>query len=235
MDEELRSHIQLRSDDLVKHSGLPRAEAERRARIELGSHEKFKEECRETLSMYFLETLLQDIRFGAHILRKSPGFTVAATLALGVGIGATTAVFSLVNAVLIRPLPYAEPEPACSALDAVSAIGAFAPTSHRAGKRRFRLRKYSGHRPGISTHCRKKATPLRAWPSSSLCIRTSLRTPPQCGYRLRESLQDSSRRLVSGPNWVAQSSRMTINLAMIASQLSAITCGPPRMVATQMC
>jgi len=77
MDEELRSHVQHRADDLVEHSGLSRAEAERRARIELGSHEKVKEECREALATYFLETFLQDIDFGVRMLRKSPRFSAA--------------------------------------------------------------------------------------------------------------------------------------------------------------
>jgi hypothetical protein len=72
LDEELRSHIQLRADDLER-SGVVRAEAERRARIELGSAERFKEECREEMGGNFLEGLFRDARFSCRTLRKSPG------------------------------------------------------------------------------------------------------------------------------------------------------------------
>jgi hypothetical protein len=109
LDAELRAFL-VESIDATLASGMSRADAERAARIELGSPAAVKEWTRDVGWESRLESLWLDARYGVRSLRRSPGFTTIAVLTLGLGIGATTAIFAVVEAVILRPLPIAEPD-----------------------------------------------------------------------------------------------------------------------------
>src|SRR5688500_1842679 len=113
LDRELDEELQFHVDQLVQSNlarGLSPDAARREALLAIGGIEQRKEECRDTRRVRLVEDLVQDLRYGVRTLRRAPGFTTAAVLTLTLGIGTSVAMFTVVNGVLMRPLPFPEPE-----------------------------------------------------------------------------------------------------------------------------
>src|SRR5262245_1861487 len=109
LDEEVRAHLEMLVEERIAE-GMTAEEAQRAARIALGGLDQVKEQVYEVRAGHLLETLLRDLRFALRMLLKSPGFTLTVILTLALSVGANTAVFSLLNALLLQSLPYQHPE-----------------------------------------------------------------------------------------------------------------------------
>jgi hypothetical protein len=108
-NDELQEHLQMLTEE-YQAKGMPSQEARRTALMTLGHPEELREANRESRGMPVVETLAKDLRFSIRTLRKSPGFTIVAVLSLALGIGANSALFSLVDALLLKTLPVKEPD-----------------------------------------------------------------------------------------------------------------------------
>jgi hypothetical protein len=123
LEEEMRLHLELREQEQLE-SGMTEKDARAAARRQFGNTTYLKEESHIAWGWEWFQNLTQDVRYGARMLRKNPGFAAIAVLTMALGIGATTAIFSVVDATLLHPLPYPRPEQLVSIEDDFPGVGA---------------------------------------------------------------------------------------------------------------
>ena len=166
LDEELQFHLAQRAEK-NRHLGFSAEEAEAAARRRFGNVSLLKENCREMWIFSWLETLWKDIRYATRTLAKSPGFAAVVICSLALGIGANTAVFSVMNAVLFHALPYQHPEELATVCIASGKSDLSRPklvlTAMSDGFEQF----LAAVRGGVSGYCLKKPRLKRSWKPSA--------------------------------------------------------------------
>ena len=169
LDEELRVHLEMAVEEHLGR-GMAEREATRAARRALGVSTSIKEARRQADSLYWLDTLVQDLRYGVRSLRRSPRFTVAVTLILGLGVGMTTTVFAIVDSLLLNAVPFAESHRQLVPLLGIAPELGRASAPDERGRRRS-LPKLASPRP-----CRRRGWSDTQW-RGQLKVRGSARKP----------------------------------------------------------
>ena len=182
LDDELRFHLEQQVESFVQE-GLSRGEAVRRARLEFGGLDQLREEHRDARGIGLAEDLARDLRYAVRQLRRSPGFAVAALLCLGLGIGATTAIFSVVDTILLRPLPFDESD--LGYLHAIVPADFLLVFTTKAGHRRSITGSSSNHLDRDAAPCAPRSGSARR--ARAAALRLMLRNPRRGTARLPQA------------------------------------------------